>query len=105
MHLHRTGALPFNHAVCNADGRCIIAMDRGFQLRMSHISKDAAKNNAGLEIVEQSPQFCLGCGSNNESNDICTHVEGAINADWGVVLGHPPHEKMPASLTVGLPLR
>ncbi len=78
-------------------------MDRGFWLCVSHIFADAAKNNAGLAIVEQSPLFCLGRRSNNESNDICTHVEGAINMDRGIVLGHPPHEKMPESSTAGVP--
>ena len=78
-------------------------MDRVFWLYMSHIYEDAAKNDACLAIVEQSPQFCLGRGSNDESNDIHTHVEGAIDAIWGVVLGYPPHEKMPASLTAGVP--
>jgi hypothetical protein len=72
---------------------------------VSHIFEDAAKNNAGLAIVEQSPQFCLGRGSNNESNDICTHVEGIINANWGIILEHQPNEKMPASLIVGIPFR
>jgi hypothetical protein len=80
-------------------------MDRGFWLLMSHIFKDDARNNTGLAIVDHSPQFCLGRGSNDKSNDVCTHVGGALDANRGIILRHPPHEKMPASLTAGVPFR
>ncbi len=46
------GAFPFYCTVCNTHGHCIIAMDRGFWMFMSHIFKDTAKNNTSLAIVE-----------------------------------------------------
>ncbi len=29
-------------------------------------------------------------------------MEGTNNANWGIILGHPPHKKMPGSLTAGI---
>ncbi len=36
-HFHGTRLLPFDGVVGYADGRCVIAVDRGFGFRMSHV--------------------------------------------------------------------
>jgi hypothetical protein len=49
-HFHRSRPLAFDSVVCDADGRGVVAMDRGFRLGMSQFFERHAKNHALFAI-------------------------------------------------------
>jgi hypothetical protein len=77
-HFHRTGSLPLDGVVCDADGRGIVAVHGCFRLRMPHIIEDVAKNNRRLAIVVECAEFGFGRGRNNKSHDVRAYVESPV---------------------------
>jgi hypothetical protein len=66
-HFHASFALTFDGVICNSDGRCVVAIDRGFGLGMAKFLKGESKNHAFFAIEEEGTKFGFGGGSDDKT--------------------------------------
>jgi hypothetical protein len=97
-HFHLPRTLPFDGVVCDSNRCGVIAMDRGFRLRMSHFGEGEPKNTACLTIVVQCPQFGFGGGRDDKSQNCGAYVESPVQPNGLVVFWNPTEEKWPQAL-------
>ena len=64
---HQMPSLTFARIVCNYNGRCVIAMDLRFWLRMSQFFQGHLKNHALIAVEEEGAKFGFGGRSHDES--------------------------------------
>jgi hypothetical protein len=103
-HFHGTGPLSFDSVVGNADGRLVVAMDRGRRLRMAHLLQDDAQDFGLFGIEVQGAKFRFGGGGGDVFQDGAERVDGTVEANRLIVLWQMAQAIMATSRAAGLGL-
>ncbi len=98
LHFHCSRSLSFDGVVCNANGRCIIAMHRYSWLGMSQIFKGGSKNIPSWQLRNNAPNSASAADATTNR----TIAHNVWNAPFSLMglpsIGNVPMKKCPHAL-------
>ena len=69
-HVKGLGAVPAHVAIEDAVGGCAVGLDRGGQLRMSHIGEGCADGDSLMVVEKNCTGFCFRGGSHDNADGL-----------------------------------